>query len=127
MNAKKAGKFWWTYDETTGLVRSEGSFALRPTKPFCWWVQKPESMWSQRLKIKACDESDAQQKFKFDNGRIFLEAYPRICVGHEVDTNGQTQQVAMTLIKCYANNFANVRNVEIWVISAFFECGSINS
>ena len=57
-NTNKAGKYWWSYDSTTGLIQSEGSYILRPHKPFCWFVIRPTSMYAQRLKIKACDASD---------------------------------------------------------------------
>ena len=62
-NWKKAGKYWWSYDENTKQVRSEGSYLQRPTKPFCWFVIRPNSLYAQRLKIKACDETDFTQRF----------------------------------------------------------------
>lgn len=68
-------------------------------------------MWSQRLKIKACDENSDQQKFKYQDGRLFLEAYPRICVGWEVSTTGGFQKVSMTMMNCYHNNFARIEGV----------------
>ena len=58
-------------------------------------------MWSQRLKIKACDAADQQQVFRFDRGMIQLASNPKICVGWEVSETGQIEKVAMTLIKCY--------------------------
>merc|ERR1712038_718983 len=50
-NQLKAMKYWWSYDETTKQVRSEGSYIQRPHKPFCWFVIRPTSMYQQRLKI----------------------------------------------------------------------------
>ena len=29
-NSKKAGKYWWKFNSETGLIQSEGSFAMRP-------------------------------------------------------------------------------------------------
>ena len=105
-NIKKSGKYRWNFDNTTGLIKSMGSEELRPNKPFCWYIHKPNSMWGQRLKIKACDENSDQQKFKYENGKFFLENYPKICVGFEVSDSGGFQKVAMTVMKCHSNNFA---------------------
>ena len=70
-------------------------------------MSRPESVWGQRLKIKACDSEDSQQIFRFHNGRLFLRDYPKICVGHEVDQDsGETKKVAVQVSKCYSNNFA---------------------
>ena len=101
VNPKKSGKYHWSFDNSTGLIRSEGSFAMRPNKPFCWWVSRPETMYSQRLKIKACDENDVQQQFSLVDGRIHSNANLKLCVGHETGENGEVASVALTLSKCY--------------------------
>ena len=111
-NSNKAGKYWWSYDESTGQVRSEGSFLQRPHKPFCWFVIRPESMYFQRLKIKVCDFADETQRFRMIDGRIFPEVNPRICVGHEVGTDGGVFKVSVGLSKCYSNNYGRVEVVQ---------------
>ena len=68
-------------------------------------------MYQQRLKIKACDETDETQKFSLVNGRIFPDVNPRICVGNEVGIDGAIQKVALSLSKCYSNNYGIVENV----------------
>lgn len=84
-NAKKAGKYWWTFDPMTGLVQSQGSYEMRPEKPFCWRISKPQTMYHQRLKILACDADDVQQQFTLVNGKLHSSANNKLCVGHELD------------------------------------------
>ena len=94
--------YWWSYDEVTKQIRSEGSYIQRPHKPFCWFVIRPTSMYAQRLKIKACDPTDDTQKFTMIQGRIYPESNPRICVGNEVGTSGEIQKTAVTMSKSYS-------------------------
>ena len=60
-NEAKAGKYHWQYNATTGLVKSLGSERARPTKPFCIFISKPDSVWKQRVKIRQCDAEDTER------------------------------------------------------------------
>ena len=44
-------------------------------------------------------------------GRIFPEVNPRICVGHEMGTDGSVAKVSVMLSKCYSNNYGRVEVV----------------
>ena len=109
-NLNKAGKYHWNYNSTTGLVKSIGSERLRPHKPFCWFISRPDTVWSQRLKIKACDENDLQQQFDYEpaNGRLVLRSNRRLCVNYQINNDdGVVEKVALTVSKCYGTSFLN--------------------
>lgn len=111
-NAVKQGRLKWSYNSTTGLVKSIGSEEMRPSKPFCWNLVTPGRS-SQKLKIKACDESDVNQQFDFDgNGRFVPRSDRMLCVGYDMKTSdGVIQSKALKLNKCFGTNFMQINKV----------------
>ena len=97
-------KFQWRFDESTGLITSIGSEIKNPGKPFCWWIQHVNRVWTQRVRIKECDETDSGQKFVYLQGTLYLRDHLSLCVGW-LPNDGELSKVALTAMKCYVNGF----------------------
>ena len=104
-SSAKQGKLKWAYNSTTGLVKSIGSEEMRPTKPFCWNLVSARRK-SQKLKIKACDENDPNQKFDFDaNGRFVPRFHKKLCVSYDMNnSDGIISSKPLKINKCWGTN-----------------------
>merc|ERR1712062_449920 len=52
-NANKAGKYQWSYDAITGLIRSEGAMSKDPSNPLCLRLNSNLRFYKQRVKLAA--------------------------------------------------------------------------
>lgn len=113
-NAVKQGRLKWAYNSTTGLVKSIGSEEMRPHKPFCWNLVTPGRS-SQKLKIKACDENDPNQKWDFDgNGRFVPRADKNLCVSYDMkNSDGLILSKPLKLNKCWGTNFMRISEMSL--------------
>ena len=106
-NTAKAGKYWWSFDESTGLIKSYGA-EISGKGDFCWNINNLARYGKQRVKLAACDETSEKQQFDVVNGRVHPRGEHRICLGYEEYrmTNDATG-VAMTFQDCYPSTWSS--------------------
>ena len=105
-NSIKAGKYWFSYDQGSGLIFSEGSRDNDPGNVLCLKMNSVTRLWKQRVKLDRCDNTDDLQKFDYVNGKIYARANHRLCAGYEYDKFEANGQAALILSTCYPNGFA---------------------
>lgn len=113
-NPKKAGKYQWSYNSETGLIKSAG--AEQEGLDFCWEIKKKDRKSKQRVKIRECDSTNELQQFDYNNGRIHSRANAKICAGFENHQwEAPTGKVALTFQDCYPTTwgFGNEGSVSL--------------
>ena len=107
-NPSKAGKFHWSYDSGTGLVKSVGSESQGV--PMCWTIQSNLRYYKQRVRINPCDSENVLQQFDYINGRIHSRMENRICAGFEDFVFAAAENAALTFQDCYPSTFGDGEN-----------------
>ena len=83
-NKKRASKYKWQFNSTTGQIQSSGAVEVF-NENWCWYLKNPDRKAKQRIKIKECNENSLRQKFELINGRIHFAGstgnQPDLCVG----------------------------------------------
>ena len=105
-NINKAGKYWWSYNTTTGLIYSEGSRYKNSEQVYCMRINSITRFYKQRVKLALCDQKDILQQFDFENGKIYSRANPRLCAGYEFNKMEASGETAFIFSTCFPNAFA---------------------
>jgi len=113
-NLLRAAKNKWSFNATTGQIKSAGALELN-NEHWCWYLKNPDRKAKQKLKIKECNENSVRQKFNLINGRIHFAGstvnQPDLCVNveeHRILNNGNTR-VGSPIIarRCMVNEFGS--------------------
>ena len=106
-NEHKAGKYKFSYDESSKQIVAEGSKIKHDT--FCLTVESTflERPRRQRMRIAICDGGDQKQKFNFSDGRVTSVLSPNICAGYEYYRyRDGMASVPLVFHECFPNSFA---------------------
>ena len=71
-NPNKAGKYQFSFDPTTGQIKSKGALDSM-NKNFCWQVPSLTRNGKQRMKLQGCDSESDKQKFTVISGRLHVQ------------------------------------------------------
>jgi hypothetical protein len=106
-NTAKAGKYWWSFDESTGLIKSLGA-EVAGKGDFCWKINSLTRYGKQRVKLAVCDDTSEKQQFQVINGRVHPMGENRLCLGYEeYRMTNEGTGVAMTFQDCYPSTWAS--------------------
>jgi hypothetical protein len=108
-NANKAGKYWFSFDESTGLITSEGSRNKDPENVMCMVINSNERFYKQRVRLAKCDSDDLLQQFDFVDGKLYSRGNARLCAGYEYHLWAAASMdigTPFVFTTCYPNAFA---------------------
>ena len=112
INVNKAGKFQWSYDSSSGLIRSEGSVFKDPEAPMCLEINSKTRFYKQRVKIQACDSSNELQAFDWVDGRVHSRAEPRLCAGFHYKDYVEKSESPFIFSTCFPNAYGVLTSME---------------
>ena len=84
-NPNKSGKYKFSFDSNSGLIKLLGSEINSQANPFCLKINSLTRFYKQRVKIARCDEMDVLQQFSYgeSSGILSMENKVRLCAGFE--------------------------------------------
>ena len=106
-NPNQNGRFLWSYDQNSKLVKSVGSGSN-----FCWMIKNPEKN-TNRVKITACNETDVNQHFEFfSDGRFVPSVRKDLCVSYSLkNVDGILNSGALKIAKCWGTSFLPAQEI----------------